>query len=345
MRITREKLIKLSEGYIQQRAKKDRTVVCAYMTGSMLKEYPFINGTTDVDIIMIHTDLQQAYRELMSISEEATFDIYHYPKEYFQNTRTLRTDPWLGSSLCFDPVVLFSKSHWYEFILSSVEASFFVPENTMGRALVFNKEAHKYFSQLGRLANTNLDVTYVFNYLLCVENAVNSLACLTRNPLTMRNMLNAFTEVCADLDGASDLPKTVEGLITKTPDAAKFMPYYVQNWTYYFDYFAGYTNPGFYPEYAKFRLPYYTKAVEAYIEAHLPSAVWIMLTTWTHINAAMRIEQNDAFHSFLMMNALHPQAAFERMKELDKFLERVDDTIDAWGKAKGISDGTGIYLE
>lgn len=344
MRVTKEKLIKLSETFIRQRALKDRTILCAYLTGSILKEYPFINGTTDVDMIIIHTDLQQAYREPVSISEEATFDIYHYPKEYFQNPRNLRTDPWIGSSLCFDPLAIFKKGHWYEFILSSVESSFFVPENVMSRALVFNKEAHKYFSALSRFANTTYDVTYVFNYLLCLENALNSLACLTRNPLTMRNMLRSFTEVCAELEGADELPKQAAALITKQPDVAKFMPYYVQHWSYYFDYFAAYTNPGFYPEYAKFRLPYYIKAAQGYVEADLPSAVWIMLTTWTHINAAMRIEQNEAFHSFLMLNGLHPQLAFERMKELDAFLERVDDTIDAWGRSKGISDGTAIYM-
>ena len=111
MKITKEKLLRLSDSYIAQRSRKDRSIVCAYLTGSLLREYPFINNTTDVDIIMIHSDLEQAYREISAISEDATFDIYHYPRSYFANTRNLRTDPWIGSSLCYDPIVLFGKGH------------------------------------------------------------------------------------------------------------------------------------------------------------------------------------------------------------------------------------------
>lgn len=344
MRITKEKLLKLSESYLQQRARKDRSIQCAYLTGSLLRDYPFINGTTDVDIIMIHSDLEQAYREITGISDEASFDIYHYPKSYFANTRNLRTDPWIGSSLCFDPVVLYGKGHWYEFVLSSVEASFFLPENTMQRALVFNQEAHRYFSKLQRLANTNYECTYVFNYILCIENAVNSAACLIRKPLTMRHFLQDFHECCEELNAPGIIQET-ESLFTEASGIEQFYSYYSQFWIYYLDYFSNYVKEDFFPEYGKFRLPYYTKAVEAFWEAHLPSAVWIMLNTWTHIFSAMNMEMNEAYHSFLGMNGLTPAQAAKRLPELDQFLEHIDDTIDNWGKEKGIGAGTQIYLE
>ena len=343
MRITREKLLKLSESYIQQRSRKDRSIVCAYLTGSLLREFPFINGTTDVDIIMIHNDLQQAYREVTGISEEASFDIYHYPKSYFANPRNLRTDPWIGSSLCFDPVVLCGKGHWCEFVLSSVEASFFLPENTMQRALVFNNEAHKYYAKLPRLANTQYETTYVFNYLLCIENAVNSVACLSKKPLTMRHFLQDFGECCTEL-GCPDLVPAAETLLTERP-LDQYYSYYSQFWNYYIDYFSNYVREDFFPEYGKFRLPYYTKAAEAYWEAHLPSAVWIMLNTWTHIFSAMNMEYNEGFHSFLGMNGLTPMQAQSRLPMIDRFLEEIDDTIDNWGKSKGIEEGTSIYIE
>ena len=56
MKLTKEKLLRLSDSYIAQRSRKDRSIVCAYLTGSLLRDYPFINGTTDVDIIMIHSE-------------------------------------------------------------------------------------------------------------------------------------------------------------------------------------------------------------------------------------------------------------------------------------------------
>ena len=344
MRITKEKLQRLSQSYTTQRARKDRSIVCAYLTGSLLREYPFINGTTDVDIIMIHSDLQQAYREVTGISDEASFDIYHYPRNYFANPRNLRTDPWIGSSLCYDPIVLYGKGHWYEFVLSSVEASFFLPENTMQRALVFNKEAHKYYAQLQRLAGSQYEVTYVFNYLLCIENAVNSVACLCKRPLTMRHFLQDFIECCTELNSIDLIPETI-GLITENSGLEQYYQYYSQFWNYYFDYFSNYVKADFFPEYGKVRLPYYQKAVEAFWETHLPSAVWIMLNTWTHIFSAMNMEQNEAFHSFLGMNGLTPQQAQKRLSGIDRFLEKIDDTIDSWGKSHGLEDGTGIYLE
>lgn len=343
MKITREKLLKLSDSYLQQRARKDRSIVCAYLTGSLVREYPFINGTTDVDIIMIHNELPQAYREVTGISEEASFDIYHYPKIYFANPRNLRTDPWIGSSLCFDPIVLFGKGHWYEYVLSSVEAYFFLPENIMRRALVFNNEAHKYLAQLQRLANTKFETTYVFNYLLCIENAVNSVACLNGKPLTMRHFLQDFNECCNEINHP-ELPVAAENLFTEQP-LEQYYTYYSQFWHYYFDYFSNYVKEDFFPEYGKVRLPYYTKAVEAYWEAHLPSAIWIMLNTWTHFFSAMNLEYNEGFHSFLGMNGLTPQQAVNRLPQIDHFLEQIDDTIDSWGKSNGIEEGTSIYIE
>lgn len=344
MKITKEKLLRLSDSYIQQRSRKDRSIVCAYLTGSLLRDYPFINGTTDVDIIMIHSDLPQPYRELTGISDEASFDIYHYPRSYFANPRDLRIDPWIGSSLCFDPIVLFGKGHWYEFVLSSVEASFFLPENCLQRALIFNRESHKFYSKLQRLINTQYDVTYVFNYILCIENAVNSLACLNHRPLTMRHFLQDFIECCNDLNCTNLIAETI-GLISENNNLEQYYQYYSQFWNYYFDYFSNYVREDFFPEYGKFRLPYYQKAVEAYWETHLPSAVWIMLNTWTHIFSAMNMEQNEAFHSFLGMNGLTPQQGMNRLEQIEHFLEQVDDTIDNWVKNHGIEGGTSIYIE
>ena len=293
---------------------------------------------------MIHSDLQQPYREITGISEEATFDIYHYPRSYFANPRNLRTDPWIGSSLCFDPIVLFGKGHWYEFVLSSVEASFFLPENCMQRALVFNQEAHKYYSKLQKLVNTQYEVTYVFNYILCIENAVNSIACLSSRPLTMRHFLQDFIDCCNEVNNANLVSETI-GLITDNPSLDQYYQYYTQYWNYYFDYFSNYVRADFFPEYGKFRLPYYQKAVEAYWEAHLPSAVWIMLNTWTHIFSAMNMEQNEGYHSFLGMNGLTPQQGMKRLEDIDHYLEQVDDTIDNWTKSHGIEGGTSIYIE
>lgn len=127
MRITKDRLVRLSESYIAKYAKNDRSIMCVYMDGSLLSDEPFIDGTTDVDLTIVHDRHIETAREIVAIAPDASFDLLHIGRDKFENTRALRTDPWLGSSLCFDPVVLLGKGHWFEFVLASVEASFFLP--------------------------------------------------------------------------------------------------------------------------------------------------------------------------------------------------------------------------
>ena len=159
----------------------------------------------------------------------------------------------------------------------------------------------------------------------------------------MRHLLQDFNESSMEIGEPSLVPET-EALFTEQP-LDQYYAYYSQYWIYYLDYFSNYVKEDFFPEYGKFRLPYFTKPVEAFWEAHLPSAVWIMLNTWTHINSAMNMEYNEGFHSFLGMNGLTPAQSINRLPQIDKFLEHIDDTIDNWGKSHGIEEGTSIYIE
>lgn len=320
MIITKEKLIRLSENFIKQKAKLDRGVECAFLTGSILKEQPFLVGTTDVDITMIHTNINQAYREIADVSDDVTLDIYHYPKNYFANTRALRVDPWLGSSLCFDPVVLYGKGHWFEFILSSVEASFFLPEVILERSRYFDSQAHKSFNQVRALSKTQAETSYVFNYLQTIENAANAIACLTDKPLTTRRFFKDFEERCAGINNY-DPVFAAQGLIKAGNEVVTQKDYFVASWRYYVDYFAQYTRADFYPEYQKCRLPYYQKPIEGLWQSDFSSALWIMLNTWTPVMSAMKIEQNEQFHALVSMLNIGIQSAEIRIQALDRYLE------------------------
>ena len=344
MKITRDKLLRISKSFIQQRAQKDRTIICAYLTGSLLKEFPFINGTTDVDIIIVHTDIPNPWREIVSLADEVSLDIYHYPQSSFANAKTLREDPWLGSSLCFDPEVLYGKGHWFEFILASTEASFFLPEFVIRRSQVFIRDAHRWFSQVKKLSASAYETSYVFSELLCIENAMNSIACLSDKPMTLRHFIQDLETRCEAADNRN-IPDVIYGLICGNQDIKNYYPYYSSAWKYYLEYFSNYSSASFYPEYGNSRLFYYLKPVEVLWEGHLPSALWIMSYSWVQILCAMKIEQNEPFHSLCEMMEISQNCQEKRIKSLDILLDMIDDTLDHWAESHGVSNAASIYTE
>jgi hypothetical protein len=54
MRITREKLLKFAQNFVEQQIFFKKRAVCIYLTGSLLSDEPLLGGTTDVDLIYIH---------------------------------------------------------------------------------------------------------------------------------------------------------------------------------------------------------------------------------------------------------------------------------------------------
>ena len=341
MKITKEKLIRLGDSFLKQRGEKDRTILCAYLTGSMLRDDPFISETTDVDIIMVHSGLEKAYREITPVSDDVTLDIYHYPTEYFSNTRNLRVDPWLGSSLCFDPIVLYGKGHWFEFILASTESTFFVPENVIERSKVFMTQAQKYYAEMKRLAGKQTEISYVFRYLLAIEHAVNAVACLGDKPITMRRFIRDMQSRCEVLENTavpSQVLRMVQGPVQSYDT-------YARAWKYYLEYFSSYTRPDFFSEYAAARLPYYEIAAESMWRSHLPSGIWVMLYSWTQIMNAMQVEQNEWYHQFVSDLCISPEYADRRLADVDRLLEFCEDAIEKWGKSKGVDPQIDIYLD
>ena len=73
-------------------------LVCAYITGSLTLEDPLIGGTTDIDLIYVHSLETTQRREIVPITDDFHLDIAHFPQSYFSQPRELRTDAWVGSS-------------------------------------------------------------------------------------------------------------------------------------------------------------------------------------------------------------------------------------------------------
>ena len=77
MRLTRERLLNLTNSYLTKIVRKDPNIICIYLTGSMLNEDPFIGGTTDVDLVIVHNHPRDIPRQI-ALSHGSVECGYHY---------------------------------------------------------------------------------------------------------------------------------------------------------------------------------------------------------------------------------------------------------------------------
>jgi len=115
MRITRESLHTIARETAEKYARRNRALVCIYLTGSLLSDAPLLGGTTDIDLIFVHAATPPFTREVLRLSDEIHLDIAHYPQTVYQQPRHLRRDPWIGAHLCLNSLMLYDTQHWFEF--------------------------------------------------------------------------------------------------------------------------------------------------------------------------------------------------------------------------------------
>src|SRR5512143_3183979 len=97
MRVTRESLVRLAKENAQERSFNDRSIIAAYLTGSLLAEAdPMLGGTTDIDLVLVHNAPPALSREIVKLTPDFHLDIRHRTKSEFKSPRELRTDPYLG---------------------------------------------------------------------------------------------------------------------------------------------------------------------------------------------------------------------------------------------------------
>ena len=193
MRITRETLLKLAKDTAKLRAQLDRSLVCIYLTGSVLNSEPLLGGTTDIDLVLIHDGEPAVKREVSRLSNEIHLDIAHLPQALFQQTRQLRLDPWVGSFLCYNPLLLHESHHWFEYTQASVCAQFRQPDYTVRRARPLAEDARQTWFDLQE-SEDGWKPGSIALYFKALEQAANAIACLTGPPLPERRFMLQFPQ-------------------------------------------------------------------------------------------------------------------------------------------------------
>lgn len=334
MRITRDLLHKLARDNAEKIVRRNRGLICIYLTGSLLEEEPLLGGTTDIDLIVVHNSQPPYPREMVRLSDEVHLDIANLPLNDFYQPRNLRSDPWLGSFLCANPIVLHDTQHWFEFTQASAGAQFDQPENVVLRARKLAADARQIWVNL--LEGKSLDQPQqVLAYLSAIEKAANAVAVLSGTPLTERRFLLHFPQRAE----AVERPTLAEELINLIvpPD---FDPQEISAWlpAWKESLSAASQAEGVQPRLLPPRLPYYTRAAEALADSAPFPALWLVLRTWTQAALMLSSEpgQQRAWQGASQQLALDKANFTRRYAGLDAFLDSVEETLDRYAARYGV---------
>jgi hypothetical protein len=334
MRITRDILLKAARTAVQQRTMRDRHIVCVYLTGSLTDDLPLLGGTADIDLIFVHDHVPDQPREIMRLTPDVHLDLAHHDQSIYNQPRELRLNPWVGSYLVEDPIVLYSSQHWFEYVQATVFSKFYEVESVIGRAMPLAESARQTWLDF-QLDPQDPDPKRIWLYLQAIEHGANALAVLNGPPLTERRFLLQYQERVGELGfpgmagGLSDL------LANSLPDEAVFAEWQKQ-WQ------ASLALVGkkedcplaLHP----IRFGYYTRAVEALASDRMDAALWIVLRTWTQAILCLPEEKEARANWQEKLSQIGMQgAAFqERLNSFDLYLDQVEEIIEKWAQRNGL---------
>jgi hypothetical protein len=192
MRVTHETLLRVVRDTVAQRTRIDRSLMSVYLSGSLLEDEYMLGGTTDIDLVFIHTDLEGPDREIVRLTDEIHLDIAHHLHKDYRQTRRLREHPWLGPTLerC---VIFHDPQHFMDFTQASVRGQFDRPDHVMERSRRQAEHARQvwlYYHEQKHKAGPK----EISDYLRAIEHAANAIASLSGPPLTERRFLLKFPQ-------------------------------------------------------------------------------------------------------------------------------------------------------
>jgi hypothetical protein len=322
--------MKLARQRADQLVRADRSLICIYLTGSLITPTPLLGGVTDIDLICVHAEEPAQAREVLRLSDEVHLDLAHYSQSVFHQPRRLRLDPWVGSYLCHNPLLLYETQHWFEFTQASVAAQFDQAETVMQRVRPLAEAARQTWFDL---QNDEIEPgpQRVWAYLKALENAANALAGLSGPPLTERRFILDFP-ARADAIGRPGLAAGLADLLMVDLTSTDVLKVWHEQWV------EALTTAGKQPSCPPRLLPprrnYYARAAAAMLDDYPAAALWIMLRTWTQVVKILPAALPD-WQSVCAQLGLEDDS---RLGALDAYLDAMEETLDNWAAKYGVAD-------
>lgn len=332
MRITRDTLLKIARETVERYTRQDRTVMAAYLSGSLLGDDFQIGGAADIDLFFIHTDHVPQEREIIPITEEVHLDIAHHLYKDYRQTRNLRVHPWLGPVLN-NAAVMYDPQHFLDFTQASVRGQFdrgdhivsrVRPQLEMSRQIWFNLQTLEAEPGFGAITS----------YLNSLALAANAIASINSSPLTERRFLLNFSQLATAI-GRPGLYPGLIGLLGAPYIHFDTMPEWLSSWQAAYEEIPEEKRPA---RLNLARLPYYLNAFEAFLKTDQPEVMlYPFLRTWTQaISYVTKDDHFTRYQAALSQLGLVGDAFPERVKALDAYLDVVEETVENWSKENGV---------
>lgn len=342
MRVTRESLIRIAKENAQERAFNDRSIVAAYLTGSLISNAdPMLGGTTDIDLVLVHATQPGVMREIVKLTPDFHLDIQHRAKSDFKSPRELRTDPLLGYEM-YDPLLLYEREKFFEFVQAGLRAGFefHAPSLVLGRCRKSLAEARKGWLDLMDISREKAGPLQVRQFLRALRWAANAVAELNGGPLAERRFLSDFP-ARAQAAERPNFTATVFNLLGASQVDAAALSDWLPPWKTAF--LAAAENPKVDLHIHTARLNYYEKGIQALLSGETPlSGLWPLVHTWTLAASVLDDTRsrswNDACQQLGMLGAGFEQ----RVSGLDQFLDEIEVKLDEIAVANGLETSTSL---
>lgn len=333
MRINRETLLKIAQDTVNQRVRRERGLISAYLCGSLLGESYLLGGTADIDLAFLHLDTPAMEREIVRLTDEVHLDIAHHAQKEFNQVRRLRTHPWLGPTLATCKV-LYDPQHFLDFTQASVRGQFDRADYVLERARLQAEHARQIWLAFYRQAPSEPGPRELGQYLRAVSHAANAIASLDGPPLTERRLLLEFPKRAQGV-GKPGLYFGLLGLLGAPQVDAATLRLWLDDWQAALEQVGENPPARLHPA----RLAYYRRAFEALLEgAEALAVLWPLLRTWTE--AADRLPPGsaapEAWAAAMQRLGLGQAGFASRVEALDAFLDMVEETLENWGRAAGV---------
>ena len=198
MRFTPEILRKHAQVLVDKETKSNRSILAAYLRGSLLYGSPLIGGAGDIDLVFIHNAPPLNEHQIIRITPEIHFDIEHHDELIYRTPRELRLDPWLGPTLR-DAVPLYDPRHLLDYTQAGVRSNFDFQENTQARSKPLLEIARQFW--MDRQISPPLELTAeIPAFLNALGAAINAVAIMTGPPLATRRLGLSFADRAASVD-------------------------------------------------------------------------------------------------------------------------------------------------
>jgi hypothetical protein len=340
MRVTRESLIRIAKETAQERAFNNRSIIAAYLTGSLLTEEPFLGGTTDIDLVLVTAVKPPMSREIVKLTSDFHLDISFHSKAEYTPTRELRTNPWLGYEI-YDPLLLYDSQHFFDFTQAAVRAGFefHEPDLVLQRCRKLLDHGRKIWFDLTDVGDdaTPRDVA---NYFKSLYHAVNAIAELNGPPLPERRLLLLFPKL-AELAGRPGMSVGLLGLLGGTEIGADRLEGWLPAWETTFK--AGFETGKADARINTARAHYYKGCFQAMLGSEDPKVLlWPLLSTWTLSAAVLHETKLDPWRSAFEELGLAGSQFPKRVEGLDHYLDEIEILLDEIAAANGLETSTSL---